>query len=54
LTLSGESAVTQSDVNVDAINGQTNDKQPGQANGQGKGLECSHFTQQGPVRCRTS
>jgi hypothetical protein len=54
LTLSGASAVTRSDVNVDAINGQTNDKQPGQANGQGKGLECSHFTQQGPVRCRIS
>jgi predicted phosphodiesterase len=44
LTLSGEE--------VEAENGQVNGKNLGQANGQGKGLNCEHFTQQGPLRCR--
>jgi hypothetical protein len=29
-----------------------NNKNPGQPNGQGNGLNCEHFKQQGPVRCR--
>jgi hypothetical protein len=56
-TLSGQDAsVGISGGNIDANNGQNqnNAKQPGQPNGQGKGLQCEHFTQQGPVRCRTS
>jgi Calcineurin-like phosphoesterase len=56
-TLSGQDAsVGVSGGNIDAKNGQNqnNDKQPGQPNGQGKGLQCEHFTQQGPVRCRTN
>ena len=56
-TLSGQDAtVGVSGGNIDAKNGQNqnNDKQPGQPNGQGKGLECEHFTQQGPERCRTN
>jgi len=32
--------------------GQDNNNQPGQSNGQGKGLECEHFKNQGPERCR--
>jgi Calcineurin-like phosphoesterase len=55
-TLSGQDAsVGVSGGNIDAKNGQNqnNDKQPGQPNGQGKGLQCEHFTQQGPMRCRT-
>ncbi len=54
LTLSGQSAEIQSGANVDGKNGQNNTIQLGQANGKGKGLECEHFTQQGPVRCRTN
>ena len=56
-TLSGQdTSVGVSGGNIDAKNGQNqnNVKQPGQPNGQGKGLKCEHFTQQGPVRCRTS
>jgi hypothetical protein len=56
-TISGEDAsVGVSGGNIDANNGQNqnNAKQPGQPNGQGKGLQCEHFTQQGPVRCRTN
>jgi hypothetical protein len=37
---------------VAAKNGINDGKQLGQVNGQGKGLNCEHFTQQGPVRCR--
>jgi hypothetical protein len=56
-TLSGEDAsVGVSGGEVDAKNGNENDNQPGQANGQGKGLNCEHFTEQGkgqgPPRCR--
>ena len=25
---------------------------PGKTQGKGKGLNCEHFTQQGPMRCR--
>jgi len=32
--------------------GQDNNNQPEQNNGQGKGLDCEHFKQQGPTRCR--
>jgi predicted phosphodiesterase len=52
-TLSGEDAsLGISGEDVQAKNGQDNGKQPGQVNGQGKGLDCEHFTQQGPERCR--
>ena len=52
-TLSGEDAsVGISGGDVNAKNGQDNGKNLGQANGQGKGLDCEHFTQQGPTRCR--
>jgi hypothetical protein len=44
LTLSGEDA--------QAKNGQDSSKELGQVNGKGKGLDCEHFTQQGPLRCR--
>ncbi|CAN5470443.1 hypothetical protein BH18THE1_BH18THE1_17670 [soil metagenome] len=47
LTLSGENVETQSGQ----ISG-NNDQQQGLENGQGKGLDCDHFTQQGPERCR--
>jgi Calcineurin-like phosphoesterase len=47
LTLSGENVETQSGQ----IN-ENNGKQLGLDIGQGKGLECEHFTQQGPERCR--
>jgi Calcineurin-like phosphoesterase len=56
-TLSGQDgSVGVSGGNIDAKNGQNqnNDKQPAQPNGQGKGLQCEHFTQQGPMRCRTN
>jgi len=56
-TLSGEDAsVGVSGGEVDVKNGPDNSNQPGQANGQGKGLNCEHFTEQGkgqgPPRCR--
>jgi hypothetical protein len=56
-TLSGQDAsVGVSGGNIETKNGlnQNNDKQPSQPNGQGKGLQCEHFTQQGPMRCRTN
>jgi len=46
LTLSGENVESQSGVN------NNNGKHLGLVNGQGKGLNCEHFTQQGPLRCR--
>ena len=53
-TVSGEDASLgiSGDDEVQAKNGQNNGKQLGQVNGQGEGLDCDHFTQQGPVRCR--
>jgi hypothetical protein len=60
LTLSGESAQPNG-VNNDQINGQNNNndndnidngKHLSLEKGQGKGLHCEHFTQQGPLRCR--
>ena len=60
-TLSGEDAsVGVPGGNIDDKNDQGNgkplgqDNEQGQDNGQGKGLNCEHFKQQGPVRCRTS
>jgi Calcineurin-like phosphoesterase len=51
--LSGEDAsLGISGEDVQAKNGQDNGKQLGQVNEQGKGLDCEHFTQQGPERCR--
>lgn len=47
LSLSGE--------NVEPQSGQTNEnsvQQSGLETGQGEGLDCDHFTQQGPERCR--
>jgi predicted phosphodiesterase len=59
LTPSGQNVETQSSQNngnngnIDNNgNNDNNGKQPGQDKGQGKGLECEHFTQQGPERCR--
>src|SRR6188474_3975051 len=46
LTLSGESAEVQNGDNAD--NSQGLPKVPGK----GLGLNCAHFTQQGPLRCR--
>jgi Calcineurin-like phosphoesterase len=63
LTLSGESA-QPTGANNGQINGQNNvnnnndnndndnGKHLGLTKGQGKGLNCEHFTQQGPLRCR--
>ena len=52
-TVSGEDAsLGISGDEVQTKNGQNNGKQLGQVNGQGEGLDCDHFTQQGPVRCR--
>jgi predicted phosphodiesterase len=60
LTLSGESA-QPTGVNSGQTNGQNNNdnndnidngKHLGLEKGQGKGLHCEHFTQQGPLRCR--
>jgi len=51
-TLSGEdTSLGVSGGDVEVKNGQDNGKQPGQVKGQGQGLECDHFTQQGPTRC---
>jgi Calcineurin-like phosphoesterase len=53
LSLSGEEAsITSPGDNVKSQNSPENGIFPGQINGQGKGLNCEHFTQQGPVRCR--
>lgn len=53
LSLSGEEAsLTSPGDNVQSQNSPENGIFPGQINGQGKGLNCEHFTQQGPVRCR--
>jgi len=56
LTLSGESAddISAEDNVKNNVNNNINDngKHPGLEIGQGKGLHCEHFTQQGPLRCR--
>lgn len=62
LTLSGEAATTivPSDdgslgITGDGLeprNNANNDIQTGQVNDQGEGLDCDHFTQEGPTRCR--
>ena len=54
LTLSGENAEpnVQSDDENTANSNDNNGELPGQTQGQGKGLNCEHFTQQGPMRCR--
>ena len=46
LTLSGESEVEQSSDDIITPQGLPNEK------GKGLGLNCEHFTQQGPLRCR--
>jgi len=54
-TLSGEDAslgISGDDDEVQIKNGQNNGKQLEQVNGQGEGLDCDHFTQDGPERCR--
>jgi hypothetical protein len=54
-TLSGEDAslgISGDDDEVQTKNGQNNGKQLGQDIGQGEGLDCDHFTQDGPERCR--
>jgi hypothetical protein len=47
-------SLTLSGVNAEATNSENNDngKHLGLEIGQGKGLNCAHFTQQGPLRCR--
>lgn len=52
LTLSGETADTQSSTTPSSQNGANTGQQSGLENGQGLGLDCEHFTQQGPERCR--
>ena len=53
LTVPGdEGSLGLSGGDLQPKNGPDNGKQPGQVNGQGKGLNCEHFTQQGPLRCR--
>jgi len=47
LTLSGEDSTAKNNENTGK---QT--QAPNGPNGQGKGLDCAHFTQKGPVRCR--
>jgi hypothetical protein len=64
LTLSGEEAKTTvsgedaslgiSGGTVENKNVQDNGKPVGEVKGQGKGLDCEHFKQQGPTRCRTN
>jgi len=49
LTLEGENAPTQT---TDTQPSQNTLNQPDQGSGQGLGLDCNHFTQQGPQRCR--
>ena len=46
LTPSGGDAITKNSLETG------NDIGNSQINGQGKGLNCEHFTQQGPLRCR--
>jgi len=46
LTLSGESAEAQNGDNAEKSQG------PPDVPGKGLGLNCEHFTQQGPLRCR--
>jgi hypothetical protein len=54
-TVSGEDgSVGIPGSNVENKNVGDNGKQLGQDNGQGKGLNCEHFTQQGPTRCRSN
>jgi Calcineurin-like phosphoesterase len=53
LSLSGEEAsLTTSGGDLQNSNGLDNGGNIGQPNGQGKGLYCEHFKQQGPIRCR--
>ncbi len=53
LSLSGEEAsLTTSGGDLQNNNGLDNGESLGQPNGQGKGLYCEHFKQQGPIRCR--
>jgi len=52
LSLSGEAASLTSNDNVESQNGPNDGIFPGQINGQGKGLNCEHFKNQGPMRCR--
>jgi hypothetical protein len=54
LALSGEETTSSTAPGGDTLskNGLDNGKNTFQPNGQGKGLNCEHFTQQGPLRCR--
>ena len=53
LSLSGEEAsLTTSGGDVQPNNGPDNGINLAQINGQGLGLNCEHFSQQGPLRCR--
>jgi Calcineurin-like phosphoesterase len=54
LSLSGETVESNGESNDEntANSNDINGELPGQTQGQGKGLECEHFTQQGPMRCR--
>ena len=50
LTLSGEDGLSDQDIGIENDDG---GKHLGLQKGKGKGLDCAHFTQQGPVRCRS-
>ncbi len=54
MTLSGESAddISAEDNVKNNVNNNDNGKHLELEIGQGKGLHCEHFTQQGPLRCR--
>jgi hypothetical protein len=64
LSLSGEQSKTTvsgedgslgiSGANVENKNVEDNGKPLGEVKGQGKGLDCEHFAQQGPTRCRSN
>jgi len=53
VTQSGQPTVTQPGQPTDTQSGQPSGTQPVQPDGQGKGLDCEHFKNQGPERCRT-